>query len=274
MRLGVGTLVGGRMLPINHSTMNHISRLFSAMLVLTLASVASVPLAAQAIEGSGLANLMTTQPQAVTASGESYNPLAMTAAHPSMPFGTLVRVINPRSGQSAIVRITDRDVAAGHTLAISQAAANRVGVSDRGVHIEWRLAADELGVRTWTRGARNAAPAVEAEPIPVAPPAAPDIAPETADEPANSQAETYTVQVAAYRERASAEDFARMLRGGWVLQAADSDGAPLYRVLYGRFNSAESAAQGRELLGDRGVEGFVRVVRPSVGDALVAIATP
>jgi rare lipoprotein A len=43
-----------------------------------------------------------------TANGERANPGAMTAAHKSLPFGTLVRVTNERNGKSAIVRINDR----------------------------------------------------------------------------------------------------------------------------------------------------------------------
>jgi len=43
-----------------------------------------------------------------TASGERFNQNAMTAAHRTLPFGTMVRVTNTRNGRSVIVRITDR----------------------------------------------------------------------------------------------------------------------------------------------------------------------
>jgi peptidoglycan lytic transglycosylase len=43
-----------------------------------------------------------------TASGEEYDPTALTAAHESLPFNTLVRVINPANGESVVVRINDR----------------------------------------------------------------------------------------------------------------------------------------------------------------------
>ena len=43
-----------------------------------------------------------------TASGERFNPGAMTAAHRSLRFGTRVRVTNARNGRSVIVRINDR----------------------------------------------------------------------------------------------------------------------------------------------------------------------
>jgi len=43
-----------------------------------------------------------------TASGETFNRNAMTAAHKTLPFGTLVRVINLRNERSVIVRVNDR----------------------------------------------------------------------------------------------------------------------------------------------------------------------
>jgi rare lipoprotein A len=45
-----------------------------------------------------------------TASGERFDMFAMTAAHKSLPFGTLVRVINVNTGKSVDVRINDRGV--------------------------------------------------------------------------------------------------------------------------------------------------------------------
>src|SRR3546814_14044500 len=43
-----------------------------------------------------------------TASGESFDQFALTAAHPTLPFGRLVRVTNPRNGQPGVGRITER----------------------------------------------------------------------------------------------------------------------------------------------------------------------
>jgi peptidoglycan lytic transglycosylase len=43
-----------------------------------------------------------------TASGESFDHNELTAAHKTLPFGTLVRVINLRNNQSVIVRVNDR----------------------------------------------------------------------------------------------------------------------------------------------------------------------
>ncbi len=43
-----------------------------------------------------------------TASGETFDMNALTAAHPSLPFGTRVRVTNLDNGRSVILRINDR----------------------------------------------------------------------------------------------------------------------------------------------------------------------
>jgi len=44
----------------------------------------------------------------MTASGEAYSPLKLTAAHRTLPFGTMVRVTNTRNGRTVLVRVNDR----------------------------------------------------------------------------------------------------------------------------------------------------------------------
>jgi rare lipoprotein A len=71
--------------------------------VLTLAAVAP----AAAAEKAGMAAICT-QTGGITASGERFAPEKLTAAHRTLPFGTLVRVTSVRNGRSVIVRINDR----------------------------------------------------------------------------------------------------------------------------------------------------------------------
>lgn len=69
-----------------------------------------------------------------TANGETYDMNAMTACHPTLPFGSLVKVINLRNKRSVIVRINDRgDLAAGHVIDLSKAAADRLAMTERGL---------------------------------------------------------------------------------------------------------------------------------------------
>ena len=64
-----------------------------------------------------------------TASGETFNPNALTAAHRTLPFGTRVRVTNSRNGRSVIVRINDRGpFAKGRAIDLSSAAAQAIGM--------------------------------------------------------------------------------------------------------------------------------------------------
>ena len=69
-----------------------------------------------------------------TASGERFNPEAMTAAHRTLPFGTRVRVTNPRNGRSVIVRINDRGpFIRGRVIDLSYGAARVLGIIRRGI---------------------------------------------------------------------------------------------------------------------------------------------
>lgn len=68
-----------------------------------------------------------------TANGERFNMNAMTAAHKTLPFGTKVRVTNPRNGKSVVVRINDRGpFVRGRTIDVSRAAARELGMISRG----------------------------------------------------------------------------------------------------------------------------------------------
>ena len=68
-----------------------------------------------------------------TASGEIFDNRAMTAAHRSLPFGTLVRVTNPATGASVVVRINDRGpFTRGRMIDVSRAAAEELGLIARG----------------------------------------------------------------------------------------------------------------------------------------------
>lgn len=65
-----------------------------------------------------------------TASGEIARPGGMTAAHRSLPFGTMVRVTNRRSGKSVVVRINDRGpFVRGRIIDLTTAAARAIGFS-------------------------------------------------------------------------------------------------------------------------------------------------
>ena len=69
-----------------------------------------------------------------TASGERFDEFAMTAAHPTLPFGTRVRVTNLENRRSVIVRVNDRGpFVDGRVIDLSLAAARALGIVDEGV---------------------------------------------------------------------------------------------------------------------------------------------
>jgi rare lipoprotein A len=64
-----------------------------------------------------------------TASGERFNPSAMTAAHRTLRFGTRVKVTNSRNGRSVVVRINDRGPhVKGREIDLSSGAAKAIGM--------------------------------------------------------------------------------------------------------------------------------------------------
>ncbi|QIQ88068.1 septal ring lytic transglycosylase RlpA family protein [Erythrobacter sp.] len=68
-----------------------------------------------------------------TANGERFDMNALTAAHRTLPFGSIVRVTNPSNGRSVTVRINDRGpFARGRVIDVSRAAAEELGLIRRG----------------------------------------------------------------------------------------------------------------------------------------------
>jgi rare lipoprotein A len=69
----------------------------------------------------------------LTASGERYDMNALTAAHPTLPFNTLVRVTNLSNDLSVVVRINDRGpYTKRRIIDLSRAAATQIGLTESG----------------------------------------------------------------------------------------------------------------------------------------------
>ena len=68
-----------------------------------------------------------------TASGERFRPQQLTAAHPTLPLGTIAKVTNLDTGQAVQVKINDRGPQAkGRIIDLSRAAAQRIGLKKDG----------------------------------------------------------------------------------------------------------------------------------------------
>jgi rare lipoprotein A len=84
------------------------------------------------VASHGLASFYTEGTQ--TASGEKFDTHELTAAHPTLPFGTRLRVTNVATGRSVTVRVNDRGpYVAGRTVDVSYAAADALGMVGAGL---------------------------------------------------------------------------------------------------------------------------------------------
>lgn len=84
-----------------------------------------------------------------TACGEPFNMNAFTAAHKTLPFHTIVRVVDHDTMKSVVVRINDRGpYKKGRVIDLSRAAATDLGILKRG------KAAVELQILEWGDGSR------------------------------------------------------------------------------------------------------------------------
>jgi rare lipoprotein A len=101
---------------------NSLARVFS--LSALLASTIAMPLSASA--QGGIASVYSG---GRTANGERAAAGGLTAAHRTLPFGTLVRVTNERTGRSVVVRINDRGpFVKGRVIDLTPAGAHAIGM--------------------------------------------------------------------------------------------------------------------------------------------------
>lgn len=105
----------------------------STLLVVTLLQIAllqSASAAHKTPDECGLASVYSSVSEE-TASGEDTMAEDFTAAHRTLPFGTLVFIVAQKTGRSAVVRITDRGpFIAGRIIDVSQIAARELHISD------------------------------------------------------------------------------------------------------------------------------------------------
>lgn len=171
-----------------------------------------------------------------TASGETYDQAALTAAHPTLPLNSLVQVTNLENGREAILRVNDRGpFVADRLIDVSRGAAEALAFAANGtarVHVRY------LGP----------APRRIGEGAPLA--AAPAPAPQTAAwAPPPAAQSAYVVQIGAFSSQANA-DAARDRAGSVGPVQVEPRGA-LYRVRVG-FESRAQAEAARAQLADLG----------------------
>jgi rare lipoprotein A len=171
----------------------------------------------------------------ITANGEVYDPAAMTCAHRTLPFGTLVEVENVANGKHRVLRVNDRGpFVRGRILDMSQRAAQDLGLLHPGV----------ATVRLRTVDAQG-------RPVPV--PAA------------VLQGNPFTIQVASLTKPGNIERLTQELQtsfGPVTYQVAQGPGGVLVkRVRVGTYPRLEQAEKASEQIAkfckDRGLEPFI-----------------
>jgi len=97
---------------------------------LVLASTLTISTIAMPVIASAQTGIASIYSGGRTANGEHARASGLTAAHRTLPFGTMVRVTNQRSGRSVVVRINDRGpFIRGRVIDVTPAAAHVLGFS-------------------------------------------------------------------------------------------------------------------------------------------------
>lgn len=185
-----------------------------------------------------------------TASGEVYDMYQMTAAHPTLPLPSYVRVTHLANGKSVVVRVNDRGpFLHGRIIDLSYAAAQKIGIAAKGtgeVEVEAIVAGGSTvaaEVPTGTTVSAATIPETPAVPMPATLP----------DKPLQTVAGGYIVQLGVFVNHANAESFLAHVQG--VVDSAQyhprvqqrDDGK--YRVFIGPYQNRTEAQNVADHLG-------------------------
>ena len=171
----------------------------------------------------------------VTASGETYDPSALTCAHRTLPFGTVVEVENLANGRRTMLRVNDRGpFIRSRILDVSQRGAKELGLVHSGV----------ANVRLRTVDAQG-------RPAPL--------------DPAQLQDTPYTIQVAALANPANIDRLSQELRAAFgpvtYQQAMGPGGTTVQRIRVGSYPRMQLAQVASQRLAqfckDRGLDSFI-----------------
>lgn len=101
------------------------------LFVITISLINSYSFGQQKVKASYYANKFHGRK---TASGELYHKDSLTCAHKTLPFGTILKVKNPKNDKVVFVRVTDRGpFTKGRSIDLSYAAAKKLGIIKHGI---------------------------------------------------------------------------------------------------------------------------------------------
>ncbi len=159
-----------------------------------------------------------------TANGEIYNMYELTAAHRTLPFNSVLKVINKSNGKSVVVRINDRGpYAKNRIIDLSKKAAEKIDMISEGT------AKVDLFLLSNNKI------------------------------PENLKVPQYTVQVGSFKNKSDAQKISISLDNSRIVRAV-VNGDTYYRVYVGNFNNSDEAKKLKYLLQEKGITGFVKQV--------------
>ena len=161
-----------------------------------------------------------------TANGEVFNMNDFTAAHRTLPFNTIVEVRNTSNNKAVSVRINDRGpYVDDRVIDLSRRAAREIDMENTGT-ASVRIIFLEEGDRPVAAG------------------------------PVTNQ-ETFTIQLASFNTEAEAKAFVMQMEGTRMERVSLADRL-VYRVYYGKYDTAIDARGDQRRLARRGLDGFVK----------------
>ncbi|MFZ1288866.1 MAG: septal ring lytic transglycosylase RlpA family protein [Melioribacteraceae bacterium] len=162
-----------------------------------------------------------------TANGETYNKSELTAAHRTLPFGSIVRVTNIENNKSVIVRINDRGpFAKDRIIDLSQKAAQKIEmISSGSAKVELRLLSKSINSKM----------------------------------PNDIKVPHYSVQVGSFKNKNDALKVSSEINNSRVEEVI-LNGEKYYRIYVGLFTEKDEASKLKDELMNNGIDGFVKQV--------------
>jgi rare lipoprotein A len=169
-----------------------------------------------------------------TANGEIYDMYAMTAAHPTLPLPSYVKVTNPANGRSVIVRVNDRGpFKHSRIIDLSYAAAHKLRIVERGSgHVE----IEAVNAASYAAQNSNLAPANKTATQTEAPP----------DSRLQQAVQQFFVQVGAFKLEENANALRQKIQNLGIANSNDINhvyNRQLYRLKLGPYASRSKASQ-------------------------------
>ncbi|MDB5263595.1 MAG: hypothetical protein JWQ14_2878 [Adhaeribacter sp.] len=186
-----------------------------------------------------------------TTSGEVFNKNEMTAAHLTLPFGTRVRVTNPKTHKSVIVRINDRGPFGNkkRIIDLSEAAARKIQVYNHG---EARVTVEILPEYAWMDEDKDRLLSF-----------VPETAPETGS--LKTPSPYFVIQAGIFTKQVNAMAYTEKIKNlnqqlAIKMQEGSANGNKIHRVIAGQFASRAEAEAFNFKLGKEGINGLIKMI--------------